>query len=87
MRNRLMAISEKVKSYLDNKHVIYDVHELSPFISLLQAAEEGGISPASIAKSIVLKDELGFVLVVVPANCGVVGDSISKLMSRKREYV
>lgn len=80
-----MAIAEKVKSYLDNGHVIYDVHELPPFISLLQAAEEGGISPASIAKSVVLKDELGFVLVVVPATHGVDGDALSKLMYRKME--
>jgi HD-like signal output (HDOD) protein/prolyl-tRNA editing enzyme YbaK/EbsC (Cys-tRNA(Pro) deacylase) len=80
-----MAIAEKVKSYLDKMHIIYDVHELPPFVSLLQAAEEGGISAASIAKSVVLKDDLGLVLVVVPATHAVDGDALSKMMYRKIE--
>jgi len=78
-----MAIAEKVKTYLDKRHIIYVVHELPPFVSLLQAAEEGGISPSLIAKPVVLKDELGLVLVVVPATHGVDGDILSKLMYRK----
>jgi HD-like signal output (HDOD) protein/prolyl-tRNA editing enzyme YbaK/EbsC (Cys-tRNA(Pro) deacylase) len=82
-----MAITEKIKSYLDKRHIIYDVNELPPFASLLQAAESGGVSPAAIAKSIVLKDELGFVLVVVPATHGVDGIALSKLMYRKMELV
>lgn len=80
-----MAIAEKVRTYLDKRRIIYDVHALPPFASLLQAAEEGGISPASIAKSTVLKDELGFVLVVVPATHRVDGDALSKLMYRRMD--
>lgn len=78
-------MAEKVRSYLDKRHIIYDVHELPPYITLLQAAEEGGISPMLIAKSVVLKDELGVVLVVVPATHGVDEDALSKLMYRRME--
>lgn len=78
-----MAIAEKVKSYLDRRRILYDVHELIPFISLLQAAELGGISAESIAKGIVLKDELDLLLVVVPASHGVDPDALSKLLHRK----
>ena len=78
-----MALAEKVKSHFDRRHIIYDVHELTPFISLLQAAELGEIPPESIAKGVVLEDELGLLLVVVPATHGVDTDALSKLLHRK----
>lgn len=78
-----MAIDEKIKHYLDNRHLIYDVRGLPPFASLLQAAEAGGIAPAAIAKAVVLMDELGPVLVVVPASHAVEPDALSKLLHRR----
>lgn len=80
-----MAIADKVKSYLDKRHILYEVHELPPFISLLQAAEAGKIPPESIAKAVLLKDELGLVLVVLPATHSVDSDALSKLLYRKVE--
>lgn len=80
-----MASSGAVKSYLDKMHIRYDVHELTPFVSLVQAAEQGEISPEFMAKAVVLKDELGLVLVVVPAIYDVDTDALSKLLHRKVE--
>ena len=80
-----MAIAEKVKSYLDKRRILYDVHELVPFVSLLQAAELGEIPPESIAKGVVLTDELGLLLVVLPATHGVDTDALSKMLHRKVE--
>ena len=80
-----MAIAEKVKSYLDKRRILYDVHELIPFMSLLQAAEHGEIPPESIAKSVVLKDELGLLLVVLPATHSVDTDALSQMLHRKVE--
>ena len=80
-----MAIAEKVKLYLDKRRILYDVHELIPFISLLQAAELGEIAPQTIAKGVVLEDELGLLLVVLPATHGVDTDALSKMLHRKVE--
>lgn len=80
-----MAIAQKIKSYLDKRRVLYDVHELIPFISLLQAAEIGNIQPECIAKGVVLRDELGLLLVVLPASNGVDVDALSKMLHRKVE--
>ncbi|MEJ2553352.1 MAG: HDOD domain-containing protein [Gammaproteobacteria bacterium] len=78
-----MAIAEKAKSYLDRRRIVYDVHKLIPFTSLLQAAELGGIPAESVAKGIVLEDELGLFLVVVPASHGVEAGALGKLLHRK----
>jgi HD-like signal output (HDOD) protein/prolyl-tRNA editing enzyme YbaK/EbsC (Cys-tRNA(Pro) deacylase) len=78
-----MAMAEKVKQYLESRHVIYDVRELPPFASLLEAAEVGGIPPGAIAKSVVLNDELGTVLVVVPATHAVEADALGRLLHRR----
>jgi len=80
-----MAIAEKVKSYLDKRRILYDVHELVPFMSLLQAAEHGEVPPESIAKGVVLKDDYGLLLVVLPATHGVDTDALSKMLHRKVE--
>ena len=80
-----MAIAVKVKSYLDKSRILYDVHELAPFISLLQAAEHGKISAESIVKGVMLKDELGLFLVVIPATHRVDTDALSKILHRKVE--
>ena len=80
-----MAIAEKVKSHLDKRRILYDVHELPPFISLLQAAETGEIPLESIAKAVVLRDDLGLVLVILPATHGVDTNALSKMLHRKVE--
>ena len=80
-----MAIAERVKSYLDKRRILYDVHEYISFMSLLQAAELGGISPESVAKGVVLKDELGLLLVILPATHAVDADALSKILHRKVE--
>lgn len=78
-----MAIAARIKSYLDKRRILYNVHELAPFTSLLRAAEVGNISPEFLAKGVVLKDELGLILVVLPATHGVDADALSKLLHRK----
>jgi HD-like signal output (HDOD) protein/prolyl-tRNA editing enzyme YbaK/EbsC (Cys-tRNA(Pro) deacylase) len=78
-----MAIAERVKTYIEKRRIPYDIHELASFISLLQAAELGEIPPGSIAKGVVVKDEVGLLLVVLPATHRVDIDALSKLLHRK----
>ncbi len=81
----LMAVAVKLKRYLDNKRVIYDVYELRPFSSLLQAAESAEVHPSAVAKTIMLKDELGLVAVVMPATHSLDAPALSKMLSRRLE--
>ena len=80
-----MPIADKLRQYLDKKRIIYDVHELPPFTSLLQAADAAGISAASVIKTVVLKDEVGLVMVVMPATHSLDVDALSKLLHRRVE--
>lgn len=78
-----MAIAAKIKHYLDSRRVLYEVRDLPPFTSLLQAAEAAGVAPGAVAKAVVLTDELGPVLVVVPAAHAVEPDALGKLLHRR----
>jgi len=80
-----MTSADKIKHYLDNRHIIYDVRALTPFPSLLQAAEAAGIAPGAVAKSVLFTDELGPVLVVVPTHHAVEADALSRLLYRRLE--
>ncbi len=80
-----MPIADKLRQYLDKKRVIYDVHELPPFTSLLQASDAAGISAASVVKTVVLKDDVGLVMVVMLATHSLDVDALSKLLHRRVE--
>lgn len=80
-----MPIADRLRQYLDRKHIIYDVHELAPFTSLLQASDAAGITAASVVKTVVLKDEVGLVMVVMLATHSLDVDALSKLLHRRME--
>lgn len=80
-----MAIAERAKQYLDRKRIIYDVRELPPFTSMLEAADTAGIPLASAVKTAVLKDDLGLVMVVMPVTRSLDVDALSKLLHRRVE--
>src|SRR3569623_2490850 len=81
----VMAIAERTKQYLDNKLIIYDVRALPAFSSVARAAELAGISAAAAVKTEVLKDEIGALLVVLPATHELDIDALSKLLLRRME--
>ncbi len=62
-----MAIAIKLKDYMDNQHVPYDVVEHPFSYTSMRAAEEAHISGENIAKAVLLHDDAGYVLAVVPA--------------------
>lgn len=80
-----MAIAERTKQYLDNKHIIYDVRALPAFASVARAAELAGISAAAAVKAEIVKDEIGALLVVLPATHELDIDALSKLLHRRME--
>ena len=62
-----MAIATKLKRYLDNEQVSYEVIEHPYADTSMQIAQNAHISGENIAKAVLLHDATGYVLAVVPA--------------------
>ena len=63
-----MTVATKVKSYLNENGIEYDVVTHPHTTSSLQTAESAHVSGHRIAKGVVLKDDDGYLLAVLPAS-------------------
>lgn len=62
-----MAIAQTVKQFLDSHHVPYDVVRHSPALSSMKTAAAAHVPGNRLAKSVILKDDSGFVMAIVPS--------------------
>lgn len=62
-----MGISHRVEKYLDDKGVDYQVRKHAHTGSTLESAYSAHVPANQIAKGVLLKDEQGYVLAVLPA--------------------
>ena len=62
-----MAIAMTLKSYLEDQHVDYDVVEHARSHSALESAHAAHIPDHQVAKAVVLEDEIGYVVSIMPA--------------------
>ena len=63
-----MAIALTLERYLDTKHVKYDVIAHAPTNSSMQTAQACHIPGDRLAKAVLLRDEVGYALAVLPAS-------------------
>jgi Ala-tRNA(Pro) deacylase len=63
-----MAIAPTFQKYLAAKDVAYDVVAHEPTKSSIRTAEACRVSGDCVAKAVVLRDEYGYVLAVLPAS-------------------
>ena len=63
-----MALSKTLQQFLDRMQVEYEVFLHAPTPSASRTAEASHISADKIAKGVLLKDESGYVLAVLPAS-------------------
>ena len=63
-----MAIAPTFEKYLATKHVVYDVVAHEPTKSSMRSAEACRVSGDRVAKAVVLRDEYGYVLAILPAS-------------------
>ncbi len=80
-----MAIAYTIKQYLDNNRIVYTVLDLPEITSLAQAAIATGIPPRSLAQTVLLKDQIGLVMAVIPVTHELDTDSLCKILHRKLE--
>jgi Ala-tRNA(Pro) deacylase len=63
-----MAVALTLKKYLVAKNVRYDVLAHEPTSSTIQTAKACHISGNRVAKAVLLRDEIGYALAVLPAS-------------------
>jgi len=63
-----MAIAPTLERYLAGKNIKYDVIAHEPTMSSSRTAEVCRISGDRLAKAVVLRDESGFILAILPAS-------------------
>ena len=63
-----MSLAQTVESHLDARHVSYSVLAHRASRSSLDSAHSAHVDEDNVAKSVVLEDEGGFVLAVLPAS-------------------
>lgn len=78
-----MPIQDKVRQYLDKNRILYDVCETTPFTSLPAAA--AGVPCSATVQTVLLKDDIGLILVLVPADQMLDLDALGKLLHRRLE--
>ena len=77
-----MTIAKKLQLYLAEHGVEYDVLTHSPTPSASRTAESSHISGNRIAKGVVLKDEAGYLLALLPASHHIGLDEINSILGR-----
>jgi len=77
-----MKISATVKDYLEGLNISYELisHKHSTFST--QTAELSHVSGNSLAKSILLKDEVGRVMAIIPASRMLIIDELNRYLGR-----
>jgi Ala-tRNA(Pro) deacylase len=63
-----MAIAKRLQWYLDAKGVAYDVRPHPHSSTSLETAREAHVPADQLAKPVLLEDERGYVMVIVPAS-------------------
>lgn len=77
-----MALAATVKSYLEGRGVAYEVVAHPATGSSHETAEAAHVDEGHIAKGVILKDDAGAVMVVIPADAWVSLSAIRKELDR-----
>ena len=64
-----MAIAQRLQWYLDQAGLDYEVLHHPRSACSMETARQAAIPPGRLAKPVVLEDERGYLLAVVPASC------------------
>ncbi len=80
-----MSIANTVKQYLDSRHIAYELIKTPAFESPYQAASLANISPQELFYPIVLRDNYGLLMAVLPATHKVDYARLALLLHRSFE--
>jgi len=79
-----MAIPSRLFSYLDSHRARYEVCQHQHSRSSAETARSAHVPPHQLAKSVIVEDDDGCVMAVVPANRNVQLGQLARLLDRKQ---
>jgi Ala-tRNA(Pro) deacylase len=79
----IMSLSRVLESYLSDREASYTVETHSISMTSIDTARRAHIDEDSLVKSVVLEDDRGFVLAVLPTSCRIELDRISNKLGRR----
>ena len=78
-------IARRLKWYLDAHGVDYDLIHHSYTPTMAESAEAAHVPAGRVAKCVLLEDERGYLLVVVPASCRIELEALHQALGRQLE--
>ncbi len=82
-----MSISTRLADYLDRHDAQYEVCSHDPSRTSAETARSAHVPPGQLAKSVLLEDESGCMLAVVPADRSVMLGQLSTMLGRKKLHL
>jgi len=82
-----MAISNTLKRYLDHSGIAYEMVPHHFAIASQKIAEAAHVSGQRLAKGVLLRDDQGYLLAVLPSPLHVEVDELNELLDRKLDLV
>jgi len=80
-----MAIAKRLKWYLDHHGLCYELVHHEPSSTSLGTARAAHIPAGRVAKSVLLEDERGYVLAILPASCRLDLGEVEARLQRRLE--
>ena len=80
-----MGMAARLRSFLDSQGIPYEVLPHPHTSTSLETARVAHVPEERIAKSVVLEDEGGYLMAILPASCRVSFDALERQLHRKLE--
>lgn len=78
-----MSIPLTLANYLDQRGARYEILAHAHSRTSAETARSANVIPDHLAKSVVLEDDLGYVMAVIPADKAVMVDELGRMLGRK----
>ena len=80
-----MSLATRVRWYLDSQHIEYDIVHHEHSSTSLDSGRKAHVPVGRVAKGVLLEDERGYVLALLPAACRLEFGAIENLLHRRLE--
>lgn len=78
-----MSIPSTLANYLDQRGARYEILAHAHSRTSAETARSANVIPDHLAKSVVLEDDLGYVMAVIPADKAVMVDELGRMLGRR----
>lgn len=83
--DKRMAIASRLKWYLESHHINYEIIHHSHTSTALGSARAAHVPSGLVAKCVLLEDERGYVMAVIPSSCRLEIEAIDQELGRHLE--